>query len=264
MTDAALELEENQRRSAAQALADRLGAYVWTLKVDAVIDLTPSMRRIRFACLEPDELRAEPGSDLTLAIATRGDATVRRRYTIRHLDPELRTVDLDFVVHGDGPAARWAANARVGTEIEGIGPRGKITVVPDVDWHLFIGDDSYIPASLEMIESLPAAASAYLYLEVEGPADEQPLECSVSLGGPHWVHRGAARPGEATSLIDALRGFSVPPGRGFAYIGGEHMLVNTVRRLLLDAGMAAEDMAPKPYWRLGSANADHGEPPRER
>ena len=263
MTDAALDLSHHERRAAAEALAARLGAQVWTLEVEGVLDLSPSMRRIHLRCLEPEVPGAAPGNDLTLAIATRGDTTVRRRYTIRHLDPVRRSVDLDFVVHGEGPAAGWAKSAEVGTEIEAIGPRGKVTLVPDVDWHLFVGDDSFLPASLEMLSSLPAGSSAHLFLEVEGAADEQPIEATASVDGPGFVHRGGSAPGKGTALLDALRAFAPPPGHGFAYLGGEHHLVSAARRLLLDAGMAAEDLAPKSYWRLDRANADHGEPPRE-
>jgi len=263
MTDATLDLEAHRRRAAADALAERLGVDVWTMRVDSVRDLTPSMRRIVFSCREPELLSGAPGTDLTLTIGSRGDTTVRRRYTIRQLDPERHTVALDFVIHGDGPAARWASGAATGDEIEAIGPRGKVTVVADAEWHLFVGDDSFIPAALEMLESLPPDTAAHLYLEVEGPDDEQPVTAAAAVSGPRWIHRGEAAAGESTALLDALAGFVPPAGRGFAYIGGEHRLVNAVRRLLLDAGMTAEDMAPKPYWRLGSANADHGEPPRE-
>ena len=46
-------------------------------------------------------------------------------------------VDLDVVVHGDGPGARWAATTRPGDHIEAIGPRGKVALVEGAAWHLF-------------------------------------------------------------------------------------------------------------------------------
>jgi NADPH-dependent ferric siderophore reductase len=47
------------------------------------------------------------------------------------------------------------------------------------------------------------------------------------------------------------------------YLGGEHKVVNELRRLLIERGVDADRISAKPYWRLGRANADHGEPPRE-
>ena len=55
-----------------------------------------------------------------------GERAVRRRYTIRRSDPVSGTLDIEVVLHGTGPFARWASHAAVGDRIEGIGPRGVV------------------------------------------------------------------------------------------------------------------------------------------
>jgi hypothetical protein len=95
---------------------------------------------------------------------------------------------------------RWAAAAQPGAHVEAIGPRGKITVDPSADWHLFAGDDSAIPASLAMAESLPTANHAVVVLEVDGEADEQQAR---TLDGPqipvHWLHRDGTDPASSAN-----------------------------------------------------------------
>src|SRR5580700_739520 len=108
-----------------------------------------------------------------LLVAADGNRPVRRRYTIRHLDQAQRRVTLDVVLHGDGPGERWVRAAKPGDRIEGIGPRGKVTASPAADWHLFMGDESAMPAIMAMTESLPGDSEATIVLEVPDPDDEQ-------------------------------------------------------------------------------------------
>jgi NADPH-dependent ferric siderophore reductase len=245
-------------------LAERLGVSVWELEVVGVSDPTPSMRTISFACTAPASLAYEPGNDLMLAFPIGSNATIRRRYSIRRVDPVARTVDLQFVRHGDGPAARWAEAAEAGQRLTGVGPRGKVTIDPVAPWHLFVADDAFIPAASSMIESLPPWTAAFVYFEVGDAPDELPIVAEASVAGPGFLYRHDTPPGTSTALIDALATFRPPPGAGRAYIGGEHKVTNELRKVLLKLGMAPEQIAAKPYWRVGRANAERGEPPREQ
>jgi NADPH-dependent ferric siderophore reductase len=251
----------------ASALIARLGDVTeWDLEVTATVDLTPTMRRIRCTAPGLADLSYLPGQDLMLSVPTPGGAFFRRRYTIRAFDPAAPTVDLDVVLHGDGPAATWAASVQPGGRITAIGPRGKITVDPGADWHLFAGDDSALPASLAMAESLPpavAAVAAVVVLEVDGVADEQPARSADGRDIPvQWLHRDGADPASAANLVGALRTVALPEGQGHAYLAGELGVVAEMRKTLLERGLDAERISAKPYWRTGRANAAHGEPER--
>src|SRR5215469_18039 len=124
--------------------------------------LTPHMQRIELAAAELDGFSYRPGQDVMLLVAVDGRRPVRRRYTIRYLDHARQVLTIDVVRHGDGPGEQWVRSARPGDRIEGIGPRGKITTSLDADWHLFLGDESAMPAVLTMTESLPGDAVATL------------------------------------------------------------------------------------------------------
>jgi NADPH-dependent ferric siderophore reductase len=252
------------------ALIARLGdVSQWDLEVIETLAVTPSMRRIRCTAPGLAELSYQPGQDLMLSVPTagngdgNGETTFRRRYTIRSFDPAVPAVDLDVVLHGDGPAAAWAASAQPGGRIEAIGPRGKVTVDPAAEWHLFAGDDSAIPASLAMAESLPASQPAIVLLQVGGVEDHQVARRVDGGEVPvEWVHRADADPASGTELVAALRAIPLPAGSGHAYLAGELGVVAEMRNVLLERGLAAEQISAKPYWRAGRANAAHGEPER--
>ncbi|MCB8045416.1 siderophore-interacting protein [Microbacterium oxydans] len=49
-----------------------------------------------------------------------------REYTIRAHRPDLREIDIDFVVHASGLASDWARDARPGDRVHVAGPPGDI------------------------------------------------------------------------------------------------------------------------------------------
>jgi len=246
------------------ALVARLGDGVaaFDLEVTATTALTPTMRRIRCTAPGLAGLSYLPGQDFMLAVPA-GGASFRRRYTIRAFDAAGPFVDIDVVLHGDGPGAAWAASVQPGERIEAIGPRGKVTVDGTADWHLFVGDDSAVPASLAMAESLPDPDRAIVVLEVDGAEDEH--EARARNGGKipvMWLHRSGGDPASAARLVSSLSTLSLPAGRGHAYLAGEMGVVGALRAALVARGLQAEQISSKPYWRAGRANAAHGEPER--
>jgi NADPH-dependent ferric siderophore reductase len=236
------------------------------LEVVASYRLTPVMQRVELTAAELATFRYRPGQDLMLMVEVRDGRPVRRRYTIADLDPGRRLLRLGIVRHGDGPGERWVRAARAGDVVEAAGPRGKIFPVADADWHLFIGDESALPAFFAMACALPAGTFATVILEVPGPEDEQPLvpAADVTL---RWLHRGrpgrgGRPPGDPAALAAAAREVTLPPGRGHAYLAGEAAAVLTLRDVLAARGLSAEQLSPKAYWGRGRANAEHGEPAR--
>lgn len=245
------------------AILERLpGVEGFSLTLAEASMITPATRRLRFTGDGLSGLTVRPGQDLMVEVPAEGRRHFRRRYTIRRLDPAGSAVDLDIVLHGDGPGARWAAAIEPGDRVESIGPRGKIFLAEGVDWHLFCADEASLPATLAMIEALPDATVIAL-VEVDGPEDH--LEPD---GGPtglvlHWLHR-AEPAGIDPVMARAASTVELPPGRGHAYVFGELHRVAQARQALIDRGMDAARMDHKAYWRLGVANAAHGEPDRAR
>jgi NADPH-dependent ferric siderophore reductase len=224
--------------------------------------LSPGMQRLVLTAPELAGLDYRPGQDMMLMVAVDGDRPVRRRYTIRALDHARRLLTLDVVRHADGPGERWVAAARPGDKIEGIGPRGKIFLAPEADWHLFVGDDSALPAFLAMAGAIPAGGRAVVILEVPGPEGEQDVVTAAG-AGVRWLHRDGRPAGEPAALVEAAAAVTLPPGRGHAYLAGEATVVLRLREALAARGLAPEQISPKAYWGRGRGNASHGEPARD-
>ena len=103
------------------------------LVVASVEDVTPHMRRIQLTGPSLEAFEYFPGQDLALAVVRNDGSIVRRRYTIRRFDAGRQLLDLEVVLHGDGPGIRWAQAAHPGLSVEAIGPRGKIGLDPNAE-----------------------------------------------------------------------------------------------------------------------------------
>ncbi|NHC14543.1 siderophore-interacting protein [Motilibacter deserti] len=177
-----------------------------------------------------------------------------RDYTPRRHDPVAGELDIDVVLHGDGPAATWAASARPGDRVGLGGPRGSLLVSRSFEWYLLVGDESALPAIGRRIAEAGPDERIVAVVEVAGPEEEQPLPVGpvVSLT---WVHRSGAEPGAGTGLLDAVRALALPPGDFFAYVAGEAGTVRAVREhLLAERGARKEWMRATGYWKRGVAN----------
>src|SRR6202158_53083 len=230
----------------------------WQLDVAAVQDLTPRMRRVQLTSPDLHRLESLPAQDMALTFRRADSPPVRRRYTIRHYDRDQRRLDLDFVLHGDGPGMRWAQAARPGAAIEVVGPRGKITLARDAAWHLFAGDATAVPGALAMMEALPLDVAAVAFLQVDAPEERQSAD--DGRGRQITWHYEVPSPNSDIDLTGALARAALPAGRGHAYLAGELALVTAIKATLLSRGWAPEDISAKAYWNRGRANAGHGEP----
>lgn len=225
--------------------------------------VTPHMQRLVLTAPELAGFRYEPGQDVMLMVAVDGNRPLRRRYTIRQLDPASQQLTMDIVRHGDGPGELWVRTARPGDQIEAIGPRGKIFLAPEADWHLFAADESGLAAVFAMVAALPAGQRAIIFLEVPESADEQHL-ASPAQGSVSWLPRaGSAPAGDPAALAGALQNVELPPGTGHCYLFGEAKVVLRLREVLASRGLGDGQVSAKAYWGRGRANAQHGEPARD-
>ncbi len=223
--------------------------------------VTPAMQQVVFTAPELASFSYRPGQDVMLLVEVDGGRPVRRRYTIRALDPAARRLTLGIVRHSDGPGERWVQAAKPGDTIEGIGPRGKIFPAEGADWHLFTGDFSALPAYLTMAASLAAGTPVTVILEVPGRDDEQPFDRAGAT--VIWRHSAGRPAGDPAVLVDALGSVPLPAGHGHAYLAGEAKVVLALRETLAARGIDPAQMSPKAYWGRGKANASHGEPARD-
>ncbi|WP_369132987.1 siderophore-interacting protein [Modestobacter sp. I12A-02662] len=246
------------------------------LSVSAVRDVTPAVRRVTLTA--PAEAVAAAGPTISLLVPRIGDAAPAwpqiardgrivwpqgshgvslRSYTARRQDPAAGELDVDFVLHGDGPAASWAAAAAPGALLGvasgaplGDAPAGRL---------LLAGDETALPAISRILASAAPTTRGVALLEVAGPEEEQPLSApeGVEL---RWLHRAGTGPGLSTLLADAVAALPRPDGEDlFAWVAAESAAVRAVRADLRGRwGLRRGQHHAIGYWRRGRAMAPAG------
>ncbi|MGK5685622.1 siderophore-interacting protein [Actinoplanes sp. URMC 104] len=219
-----------------------------------------------------------------------------RTYTVRAVRPQLREVDIDMVLHGiDGPASRFAAEARPGAEAYLMGPNalfegphGGIDFHPPVhtDCLLLGGDETAAPAIASILERLPADARGEALIEVPAAGDALRLVAPAGVRVTWLAREGAAH---GSKLVPAVRAaarrilgdeqtgpaveledvdvdhdilWEVPEevtdvSRFYAWLAGEAAMIKTLRRHLVGGcGVDRRLVAFMGYWRLGRAEGN--------
>lgn len=220
----------------------------------ATEQLTPRMRRVTVRSDGMRGVEVRPAQDIELLLREESGRRVKRRYTIRHARSDAGELDLDVLLHGDGPGARWGAAAQPGDEVEFQGPRGKLEL-RSATWHLLVGDESALPAIAAICEALGGREPAVAVIEVQDETDELPVLADV-----RWVHRGEAPAGSADLLYTALEGLKAPPGAQ-GYLMGETRAMVKLRTLLEAHGIGHDAIFVKGYWNVGRPDRLAGRAP---
>lgn len=176
-----------------------------------------------------------------------------RTYTPRRFDAERGELDIDFVVHGHGPASRWAERVQLGDRVAVGIPRASYRVEPEAAALVLAGDESALPAIATILESRPAGLPTTVLVECHDHADEITLADGVAV---QWLHRDGAPAG--TRLEQALAGVELPAGAA-VWVATEAHAVRRIRDLLLQThGLPRESLVTRGYWRTDTANhPDH-------
>lgn len=178
--------------------------------------------------------------------ATDGSGPVARDYTPRHFDADKRELTIEFALHGTGPAASWAAQAKVGEQIGIGGPRGSFIVPKDLDWHLLVGDDSALPAIARRLAELPSDATVFAIVQMPDPTDRRALPSAAPVR-LQWVS-------DTAKCLAAVRALKLPAGEGFAWCAGEAVNMASLRRVLVEElGVDRHAVRAAAYWKRGTA-----------
>ncbi|MBO9548776.1 siderophore-interacting protein [Pseudomonas sp.] len=235
------------------------------LQVLRVTELTPRMRRITlggaelqgFTSLGSDDhiklLFAET-AEQQQAIDARnlgrdgGARPTMREYTPRRIDLVANELDIDFVLHGDGPASTWAAQAAPGQTLDIAGPRASM-VVPDIfDSYLLVGDETAIPAIGRRLEELPAGRRVLTVIQIEDEQERQPLPSAAQVE-VIWVKRDE-------DLLALLKDLALPEGKLYSWVALEKSLTRLTKALLLEKGVAEDALKAAAYWRADGTADD--------
>lgn len=183
---------------------------------------------------------------------------IMRTYTPRRYDTAANTLEVQFVLHGEGPAARFAQNATAGDRAAIGGPGGRFSVDPTVSTWWIGGDESALPAIATLIEALPARASAEVHLEVEGSGHHiaMPTHPGVEI---RWHDRTGGGTDRWGSELLAVVGRSQIDRHTHVWVGCEASAVRRIRsHLLNERTLKSTQVTTRGYWRLGETNhPDH-------
>ena len=236
------------------------------LQVLRVVDITPRMRRVTLGgpelagfvslgaddhikLLFPQNAAEQAALDSpTFNIKGEGPQPAMRDYTPRRFDLDIGELDIDFVLHGDGPASTWAEQVQVGQHLYIGGPRGSM-IVPDIfDSYLLIGDETAIPAIARRLEELPAGRKVLAVIEIADEDEQQTLDSAADVQ-VKWVVRGKG------DLLETVRTLTLPSGSLYSFVATETKLSRQVRRVLLDTHQVNEEyLKAVGYWRADGSD----------
>ncbi|HXS26472.1 MAG TPA: siderophore-interacting protein [Steroidobacteraceae bacterium] len=221
--------------------------------------LTPRMVRVTFT---GEELSGFGWNGPAAHIKLMFEAQMRT-YTPRRFDAAARELDVEFVIHGEGPASRWAEQAAVGQSLTIAGPGRSYAVDLEADWYVLAGDDTAIPAISTILDVLPPSVKALALLEVVDAAEEHALETRSANTEIRWLRRGADPRRAGRELEAAVRRMELPPGAGRIYVACEADAMRRIRRhLITERAFPRERLVTRGYWRLGETDhpdRDYGE-----
>lgn len=175
-------------------------------------------------------------------------------YTVAGFRPEAAEMDIDFVVHRgptgelEGRAAIWACAARPGDNLAMLDQGVLFDRPEDAAEVLVVAEETGLPATVGIVNSLPRDVVGRVIQEVPTAADIRDLDAPEGVKVT-WVVRDdhAAVPG-AAALAELLRHTAVHPS-GYAFVVGESTLATEGRRHLHAAGLPKSRITFSGFWR---------------
>lgn len=197
-----------------------------------------------------------------------------RTYTLAAVRPERRDVDIDVAVHtrhdGPAPGLAYALEAPLGCPAVLVAPDARVeghdTV--GVAWQpgtatdvLLVGDETALPAVLNIVTTLPESAAGRVVLEVEDIDDVRPV---VTPPGVTVDWRVRSRGEQATGVFGRVEG---DPGEDepllwqeadgdhgtYGWVAGEAGWVRRLRGEAKAAGVPSGQVSFMGYWGRGVA-----------
>ena len=238
------------------------------VQVVAVTDRTPRLRRITLGGPElegfgpflpaasarllvptrgPLELPAWDGNEFLLADGTR--PAVRTVTPLAHR-PDRHELDVEVVLHGEGPLSTWAADADPGAEAALSGPGRGYEVDPDAQRLLLVGDESALPAIATLLDALGGRLPVDVLVEVARP------DARLALPGTPEVQWLDLAPDQApgSALLAAMSAAELASGT-HVWAAGEAAGVQRLRKHLFDERAWPRGAATvRGYWKVGRAS----------
>jgi NADPH-dependent ferric siderophore reductase len=211
--------------------------------------LTPHLVRLTFGDITPPFVSTGRGDEfvsLGIPAAEAGQPPVVRYYTIRGWRADAGELDIEFVLHGHGPASGWAERAVPGDTIGFDAPRGHFDPPAEARWIVLAGDATALPAIARMLEERAAGGPpAQVVVVVESEGDRLDLEFRPG-DSVRWL-----RPDD--DLVAATNALLTREEPGYLWFSGEASDMRAVRKnVRRDLGRPNRQWTTMAYWRRDS------------
>ncbi|MGZ4689942.1 MAG: siderophore-interacting protein [Acidimicrobiia bacterium] len=183
-----------------------------------------------------------------------GQRPIIRTFTPYRVDADALELELWVVLHDGGAASGWVAGAEVGEPVAISGPGRGYDIDRDAPSFLLAGDETAIPAIVQLLDALPQETPTHVMAEVAHPdarlaLPEHPHATVAWLDLPP-----GARPGDA--LVGAVQRADIDPG-GRVWAAGEAAAMQQIRRNLLDdRAIPRTQTTVRGYWKHGRRGDD--------
>ncbi|UBV45051.1 SIP domain-containing protein (plasmid) [Deinococcus taeanensis] len=246
--DPARPAHENLRALVSDARA-QLGArpgtrtVPWTLQ--AARHLSPHLRRLTFHT-DPDTLSDwQPGYAARFALSG-APGTESRAYTVRRVDPQRGTADVDVFLHGATPGSAWGRRLTAGTRVDVT--LGRHEPVPDFAAGpvLLLGDETALPTLSALLDHWADRAAPSVLIELGDPNDQRALDDVAVPPGTRlrWLTRTGA-PG----AVLAHAALSLPHPLAAVWGALDTPTARTLRRALRERhGLSPAQCRVSGYW----------------
>lgn len=184
-------------------------------------------------------------------LLTDGRRPVIRTFTPYGLDRERLELDLLIVIHGTGAASAWAETVRPGDPAAISGPGRGYRVPHDAPAFLLAGDETAIPAMVQLLLALPTHSRIETHVEVATSAARLPLPDRP--GATVEWHEAAAASSPGDALVEAVAGAALPTGVR-VWAAGEAAAMQRIRRhAFQERRLPRAQTTVRGYWKHGRA-----------
>lgn len=190
-------------------------------------------------------------------VAQGGFKHAMRTYTVRSVQSDAATLDVDIVTHGDvGRVGAWAQRAKPGDDIVISRCGAPKLVVSGMSRIVAATDLTGFPALAAGLETLAPNVHGDAFIEIPHLDDVQPLETDADIR-LHWIVKPDPF-APSDGLIDAIKRLDAPDHTTSVFIAAEFSTVAVLRNYfntVLKVTKAQSYISS--YWKAGLNELEH-------
>ena len=187
-----------------------------------------------------------------------GEEFFQRPYTIRNFRKSNLELDIDFANHtgNKGLATSWAYSVKPGESIFISGPSSKPKVRENVDWLLFVGDMSALPAISTYLEDLGKNTLGKAIIEILDNSDKINLVKPKNFEIIWSINKGGVI--ENSDLVKNVYSLEWLKGTPYVWVACEFNSMKVLRNYFQsEKKINKNEMYISSYWKSGENQETH-------